>query len=162
MHSHTAVVLALAALLSACASPRFDTAGVDMQLTPRAAAADSAQGTEVVWGGLIVASRNLSDATELEVLGYPLDREQRPQIDKPAQGRFLAIQSGYLEPADYANGRAITVKGRVEATRRGKIGEAGYTYPVVEAAQIELWPQEPVRAWGGSRVNFGIGIGIGF
>jgi outer membrane lipoprotein len=156
----------LSLLLTACAStPRFETEGVSTDVTPQAAARASAGAADqqVLWGGVIVGSRNLRDTTQLEILSYPLTDEQRPNTNQSPRGRFLAVQPGYVETADFAPGRLITVRGRLQERVSGKIGEADYTYPVVAVEDLELWqPQAAAERTGvRPRFNFGIGVMIG-
>ena len=147
--------------LGACATtPEFDTSGIDASITPQRAAVEMQvlQGAPVLWGGVIIASVNLKDATQLEILAYPLGSYQRPDIDNKPLGRFLAVQQGYLETTDYAQGRLITVRGTLSATRQGSIGETEYTYPVVNISQQRLW--EKRADYGEPRIQFGIGVMI--
>jgi outer membrane lipoprotein len=148
-------------LVAGCASgPKFSTTDADASLLPEQIAAkpELATGQRVVWGGVIMSSTNLTEKTQLEVLAYPLsDSSQRPQTDEAAKGRFLVIKSGYLEPVDYAQGRLITVSGRLDGTENGKIGEATYRYPKVLAEDIHLWSRESESS-GGIPVRFGIGV----
>lgn len=148
-----------------CAStkPRFDTSSVTAGVTPQSTSAETVeQMPEVLWGGVIVNSSNLADATQLEVLAYPLNDKQRPNTARAPIGRFLAVSPGYLETADYAQGRLITVRGRLQETAVGKIGEANYTYPVVDILDSQLWkPEDYARPASQPRVNFGIGVMIG-
>jgi outer membrane lipoprotein len=75
--------------LTACATgPRYPTTGVAIDLQPAevAAGAGDFRETRVLWGGIIVATRNLSQYTEIEVLGYPLDNRQRPLTSRPPRG----------------------------------------------------------------------------
>lgn len=152
-------------LLVGCATskPRFETAGVNLGMTPQAAASegDKARAQEVLWGGVIVAGSNLADATQLEILAYPLDDRQRPDTARRPLGRFLAVAAGYLETADYAQGRLITIRGTVRETVIGRIGEASYTYPVVDIADRQLWQPEAFSRGVQPRVNFGFGVMIG-
>lgn len=151
-------------LLSACATtPPIDMAGTDGTLTPSQAATniDSARGRRVAWGGVIINTTNRQNTTEIEVLGYPLDSSGRPDNTVTAQQRFLIERSGYLESADYHSGRLVSAVGAISETRAGKVGEAPYTYAVVKADQLYLWPSEDQRQ-SGSNVRFGIGIGIIF
>lgn len=153
------------ALLGACAStPKFDLEGVNRELTPARAAAniDTARNQRALWGGVIVASRNLKEATQLEVLGYPLGRNNRPQQDESPQHRFLVTHPGYLETADYAAGRLLTAVGTVAETQEGKVGEARYVYPVLKASQLHLWPREtsPARS-SEPQIHFGVGVIFG-
>ncbi len=159
LHQSLTLILAFI-LLQACATtPKFDTSDVNLDITPQQASdsTDALQGIRVLWGGVIIASSNLKDATQLEVLAYPLAPNQRPDIDKAPLGRFLARQTGYLETTDYAQGRLITLSGLLREPREGRIGESEYIYPVVEIDRLHLWPKQR----GGSpetRFHFGLGV----
>lgn len=154
--------LALLLLLAGCATtPRFDTSQAALSVTPEQAVTemDRLEGTRVLWGGAIVSSVNQEEATRLEILAYPLDDRQRPQTKAKPLRRFLAIQEGYLETADYAQGRWVTLTGPLTGTQAGRVGEAPYTYPVVRIEDIQLWPEERRRAE--PRFHFGIGVIFG-
>lgn len=156
-----AVIAVALGILSGCASsPKFDTTGVDKTLQPKAAATNpsSSTGRRVQWGGVIVATRNLREQTQLEVLGYPLDRAGEPDTGAIPQGRFLLLQQGYLEPVDYAAGRRVTAVGTIARVEQGRVGEADYQYPVVNATQMHLWPRETPYQQRDSNVHFGIGV----
>jgi len=99
-------------------------------------------------------TRNLKDATQIEVLTYPLNSLFRPQLDRPAGARILVRQPGFLEPANYARGRKITLLGTLSKVTPGRIGEADYRYPVVLAEQLKLWSNTDTR----TRFSFGLGI----
>jgi outer membrane lipoprotein len=149
-------------LITACASaPTFNTVGVDRSLTPQrvTTSPQSATGKSVQWGGAIVRTTNLQGSTQIEVLAYPLDSDGRPKSDSTPLGRFILERSGYLEPASYAEGRQVTAVGTVTRTQIGKVGEANYTYPVISARQVYLWPT--ARARGGTSTFFNIGVGGG-
>ena len=155
-------ITAVLAALSACAGNPLKLEGVTTELTPNAALSqiDSTRGRKVAWGGMIIHGRNQKDVTEIEVLGYPLDDTGRPDPNAAPQHRFLVVRDGYLETADYRTGRYISVVGTVEGVRQGTVGEAPYTYPVVRAQQLHLWPTDTGRTDSGPR--FGVGVGIIF
>ena len=158
MHPRAALPLIALLLVTACATgPRFETTGVATDLTPRGAALrfDEVRAERVLWGGIIVDSTHPRQGTRLEVLAFPLEN-QSPQTQQAPLGRFLVIEPGYLETADYAPGRRVTVVGRLGELRQGRIGEAEYTYPVVRADDIHLWPRETAAAE--PRVHFGFGV----
>lgn len=149
----------------------------DRALTPLVAAASEARiGEPVTWGGTLVSARNRVDATDLEVLAYPLGDCGRPLLDRPAQGRFLIRRPGYLETADLHPGRSITASGRIIASADGRIGDAEYRFPVLEDVAPTVWPERDraydsdrgrVRPWvsvgiGGGRGWSGGGIGVWF
>jgi outer membrane lipoprotein len=162
MRLHCFLLFSLFLLLGACASgPNFNTYGVDRALTPRgvAAAPQPASGKLVLWGGVIVSTANLKDRTQIEVLAYPLDSNERPKQQDDPLGRFILEQAGYLEPASYAEGRLVTVVGTVSGVLPGTVGESDYTFPLVTARQLTLWPTS--RGDDGTSIHFGIGAGSG-
>ncbi|MBI5446848.1 MAG: Slp family lipoprotein [Deltaproteobacteria bacterium] len=152
--------LSLSILASCAGRVPLDTAGVDESLTVNQAAADpeGVKGRKVEWGGVVISSTNLKDATQIEVLSYPLDSGGKPDVSAAPLGRFLALRAGYLETAVFAPGRVVTLVGPVAGARLGKIGETEYSYPTVSAEQIHLWPvQQPYTE---PRVHLGFGFGI--
>jgi outer membrane lipoprotein len=160
MLRHSLVAATLAALfLAACAgTPDFDTSGVDAGLGPQAAGERAAIGTRVLWGGVVLSGRNEADRTLLEVVGYPLDGNRRPDTAESPIGRFIVEKSTYLELADYGPGRRIAVVGPVRRIETGSIGEASYRYPVVDAEQLHAWAPDIGRP----SPAFHIGVGVIF
>jgi outer membrane lipoprotein len=151
-------------LLSACASgPAFDTSRVDLSVTPRSAVAGlpATTGRPVLWGGVILGTTNLEKRTRVEVLAYPLDTDQMPLRDRDPLGRFILERQGFLDPAAYAEGRVLTVVGKLLRTQTGKVGDSDYMYPVIEASELYLWPRGSEYD-NRSNVRFGIGVGVGF
>ena len=150
----------IAAALGACTTA-FDVGSADRKTTPQQATADigALRGRTVAWGGVIVNAKNLQNATQIEVLGYPLDLDNRPDTKAAPLGRFLALHPGYLETADYGAGRHLTVIGDITETREGMVGEARYVYPVLATTRLHLWPKETQRSTD-PQIHFGIGIGI--
>lgn len=129
---------------------------VDRNITPQQATQNNiAPKNAVLWGGVIVDSRNMNDYTELTVLGYPLDSSQRPETAKTSIGRFLVRRPEYLEPLIYSPKREITVVGMVEEIKEDHVGDSPYRYPVVKAGGIYLWP---LRSVGAPRFSIGVGI----
>ncbi len=156
-------LLVLVLVLAGCASgPRFaedDAAALRPWPRDIVTAKPFPIGKKLVWGGEIVRVENLADRSRLEVLAYPLDPNEKPMLDEPSQGRFLLEKPGYLEPADYPPRRLVTVVGVLKQRIEGKVGDAPYRYPVLEAEHIHLWPKRrPGLEWGG--VHFGFGITI--
>lgn len=156
----TLLSLTLISLLVSCAStPAFDTSQVDRSLTPQSVTAEPAlnRGKTALWGGTILDTRNLKDSTQIEVLAYPLNSFHRPLQENKPLGRFIILHRGYLEPTSYAQGRLLTVLGKVSGSQSGKVGKSSYTYPVISAQQLHLWSPLDER----SRTSFHFGIGIG-
>ena len=164
MSPRTALLVLLAftsaLFVSGCATP-YDIGNADVRVTPQEAVNDMPRRLDrhVAWGGKITAVKNLPNKTELEAVAYPFDSRNRPDEDAAPSGRFIVIHPGYLEPADYAPGRLITVVGTVNEARHGKVGEASYVYPVVTATKLQLWPK-PSAENKEPRIHFGVGVGI--
>lgn len=128
----------------------------------------------VEWGGQIVAVENRRDTTELEILAYPLDRDGRPDTSAASLGRFIAIRSGFVDPADYAAGRLVTARGRLGPARTATLGGTELRLATLEAESLQLWSREPppsrVMPYGTIGIGFGsggfygggVGLGIGF
>lgn len=162
MKLYTPLLILVAFILGACASSPFKLEGVNRSLTPAQANATQAyQGQTALWGGLIISSRNLKDSSEIEVLSYPLDEQGEPNRAGSAQGRFLIKHDGYLETAQYAAGRWLSVLGTVQGPEQGKVGSADYRFAVIRSRQLHLWPETSQSNDNNTRFHFGIGIGIG-
>lgn len=155
------LLIASASLVAACATgPQYSDDEVETGLTAEEVVADPETwlGARVIWGGRILQVHHLEDATQLELVSFPLDRSQRPQIGASPQGRFLVEYPGFLETADYKAGRHLTVLGTVERMREGRIGERRMNYPVVvPEEELYLW-REGTTSQPQTRVHFGVGI----
>lgn len=126
----------------------------------------------VKWGGVIVQTHNFRETTEIEIVAYPTDIYGAPKTRDEPLGRFIARKRGYLESADFAPGRRITVNGTILGSKTGKVGEASYNYPLVLAHDLKLWRPSPSSSGSRPNVHFGfgihsgggsnVGIGIGF
>lgn len=159
----TFLILLINLSLAACVSNPLKLEGVNPNVTPALVNTKPAgyTGVRVAWGGMIVRTQPLPQMTQIEVLAYPLDDYGQPQSQAPSQGRFLIMNQGYLEPADYAPGRWLSVVGRIGKSQSGKVGEATYEFPVLNPEQLHLWPAGSGSDGGSdSRTNFHFGIGI--
>ena len=110
-------------------------------------------GKGVLWGGTVLAVRNLARATEMQVLERPLDGH-RPDLQGPSSGRFLVVFNGFVDPALYPAGTAVTVAGRVSGRRAIPMDEVEIVVPVIDAIDVHIWKPEPPP-----QVHFGFGFG---
>ena len=117
-------------------------AQVDTSLTLKKVKDNSEKykGKIILWGGVIVNSKNLKEGTLLEIVQKPVDIANQPKTVDQSEGRFLALFDGYLDVAIYSSDREVTVSGPITETRTMPLGEIEYTYPVVDAKEIHLWP----------------------
>ncbi len=149
--------------LTACApAPIYKTTAQATVATPAQVAQSPERyaGGEVIWGGRIVQVNNLSDHSEIELLAYPLDGSQRPKASDSGNGRFIVVLPGYAEPLDYPAGALMTVSGKLNGSRAGKVGEAGYVFPLVAATQSHVWSADEMNK-GRNNIHFGLGVGVG-
>lgn len=156
----TSLLLIMLLALSGCAGKAFDTTRVAPKVTPAQVIANPEPHLNkiVLWGGIILGTLNQEESTQIEVLAYPLNSSQRPSLDEQPQGRFIISHDGYLEPVTYAQGRRLSVIGKISTTKPGKVGDSDYVYPVIAAEQMELWSQNGRST--APRTTFHLGIGI--
>lgn len=149
--------------LAACApAPIYKSTGAAVIATPAQVAQtpERYSNGEVIWGGRIVGVNVFGDHSEIELLAYPLDSSQRPGANDSGNGRFIAVLHGYAEPLDYPAGALMTVSGKLDGSRAGKVGEADYVFPLVGVAQSHVWTPAEMNK-GRNNIRFGVGLGIG-
>lgn len=154
-------------LIAACSSTRVIPEALE-PLVERAvkfhevvAAPDSYQGKIVVFGGEVLKAKRLKEGTQIELLQLPLDRGERPILDRQqSQGRFLAIQQEFLDPATIVEGTRITVVGELSKSKVEHLDDVEYRYPVLIVKHLHVWParsNDDARP----RPRFSIGVGGG-
>ena len=148
----TALVL-LAGGLGACASSPPAGLEAPAENAPRVAEVrahpERFLGADVRWGGEILGVANRAESTEVEIYARPLRDNGEPRPDGGDAVRFIARVEGFLDPAEYAPQKRMTVRGRVDAPVTRPVGEYPYRYPVVAAEHFHLWPvyQDPEPAY---------------
>lgn len=118
------------------------------------------KGKTVLLGGEIIETRNIPGETRLSVSHRPLDGSHKPRKDGVSKGRFILRFKGFLDPAIYSYGRWVTAVGAIEGSETRPLGGISYTYPVISAKELHLWPKDDRTAE--PRIHFGIGFGFGF
>lgn len=131
--------LILLVILAGCASTQETEERQALTFTQVKAAPDSFKGQSAVFGGKILASRRQKDSTRIEVLQLPLDKSLRPGYDlTQSQGRFIALQREFLDPATLPPGTRITVTGVVSGSITLPLDETDYTYPVIDIKRVQV------------------------
>ena len=145
-------------LMSGCASSRRDTFPLEYQLPPELQStveqrvsfanvkADPAsyKGRIILLGGEVLKAKRLVDRTRLEVLHLPLNEFNEPVMNRTvSQGRYLAFQKEFLDPATVPPGTRITVVGEVTGTTEGDIDDMKYSFVTLEIRHLQIWPQAP-------------------
>ncbi len=103
---------------------------------------DSFKGKVVVLGGTIAQIENTKEGTVIEIVQKPLDYWGKPKRTNKSGGRFLVFSPGYLDTLIYAPGRQITAAAEIEGTRSKALGGMEYSYPLLLAKEMKLWPLE--------------------
>lgn len=152
------LALLVTALLAACTSVDFEGAEQALDIQPRDVDELGVESGTVVWGGRIVATANLEDSTELQVLAYPLTGGHAPKPEQRSVGRFVVVVPEFLEPLEFSPGRFVSMAGQLQGMTLVSEGEYDRSVPLVRSTQVHLWPRDP-SAWQ-SRVSFGVGVGI--
>ena len=120
---------------------------------------DSYTGRVLVLGGEVLKAKRLKEGTQLELLQLPLDGEEQPIRDRQqSQGRFLAIQSEFLDPATIAEGTRMTIVGEVTGAKTDYLDEMEYHYPLLIIKHMHRWPT-PVNGHMRPSPRFSIGLG---
>ena len=138
---------AIVALLPACATPSFIPASLQSQVDRSLTfsqlkdSPDSYRGRLIVLGGAVLTAKRLKDGTRIEVLQLPLDDSQRPESDRTvSEGRFVALQKGFLDPATLPEGTRVTLVGEVTGVMTLPLDETEYAYPTLEIKTLKVWP----------------------
>lgn len=127
------------------------------------AAPDSYQGKIVVFGGEVLKAKRLKDGTQIELLQLPLDKDERPILDRQqSQGRFLAVHQGFLDPATIVEGAKMTIVGELSNAKVEPLDDVEYRYPVLIVKYLHTWPAKSYgSAYTQPRFSIGIGSGTG-
>ena len=135
------------------------------------------QGAVVLLGGEVLTAKRLREGTRLEILQLPLDGSEEPVFDRTtSQGRFLAFESSFLDPATLPPNTRVTLVGEITGATRANLDEMEYRYPIVTIKHLTVWPAIEPDYPGDSGISYGIfgggstggpvgggvGIGIGF
>ena len=75
--------------------------------------------------------------------------EQQPTLDlMKSQGRFVAIQREFLDPATLPHGTFITITGEVTGSMTMPLDETDYSYPVIDVKTLHTWtPSQDSNQW---------------
>lgn len=106
---------------------------------------DAYKGKLYILGGVVVDARFTQNGSQIEVLSKPVDSYGSLKDTQQSMGRFLAIypkEKGLLDPVIYKKGRDVTLAGEFIETRKSKIDDYEYVYPVFEIRQIYLWEEQ--------------------
>jgi len=99
------------------------------------------QGSVVIVGGEVLLAKRFKDHTRLIVLELPLSPSNQPATKRTqSEGRFIAQQSEFLDPATVPPGTRVTVVGEVSGSTTEWLDEMKYNYPILKIKHLEVWP----------------------
>jgi outer membrane lipoprotein len=127
------------------------------------ASPESYKGRVLVLGGEVLNAKRLRDGTQIELLQLPLDDGEAPSHDRQqSQGRLLALQQEFLDPATMVAGTRVTIVGEVSGSKTDHLDDVEYRYPTLIVKHLHVWRVQSYsqRQPGFSIGGFG-GMGIG-
>jgi len=144
MQPHCLFLLSTVLLIAAgCATSQESgesTQPPQITFTQVKAAPDSYRNQTVTWGGEILSARRLKEGTRIEILQLPLNSSLQPTMElSKSQGRFVALQREFLDPATIPAGTFVTVTGEVAGSITLPLDETEYAYPIVELKTMNVW-----------------------
>jgi len=149
-------------LLSGCSSQRIVPESmeplIDRTVSFRdvLASPESYKGRVLVLGGEVLKAKRLHDSTQLELLQLPLEDGEEPSHDRQqSQGRFLALQQEFLDPATVVEGTRMTIVGEVSGAKTDRLDDVEYRYPTLMVKYLHIWP---VQSYGRRPPGFSIGL----
>jgi outer membrane lipoprotein len=156
-------------LLTGCASQRIVPESME-SLVDRTvvfrnvlASPESYKGRVLVLGGVVLNAKRLQDGTQIELLQLPLGDWEEPSFDRQqSQGRFLALQQEFLDPATLVEGTRVTIVGEVSGAKTDRLDDVAYRYPTLIVKHLHVWPVQSYSQWqpGFPIGGFG-GMGVG-
>ena len=143
-------------LLSGCTADLVLPSSLDQQLDHTVTFValrehpDTYRGRLIALGGKVLNATRLKDRTEIEVLHLPLNNAHLPRASlTETQGRFLAFQKEFLDPALFPDGTRVTLVGEVNGATVRTLGEMAYSYPTVEIKYLKVWEVVRPYSWPG-------------
>jgi len=96
-------------------------------------------------GGIIAATRNSGEGSQVEVVQFKLGwLDDIPDESYPSGGRFLAVTPDYLDNMVYKSGRPVAIIGEVKGEQTLPLDKIVYSYPVIAISEIHVWRAEDV------------------
>ncbi len=100
------------------------------------------KGQMIIVSGIVIETENTKEGTLLKVLQRPAGFRGKPRNVDETGGRFLALDSRYLDATVFTQGRAVTIAGEIQGKRVLPLGEIEYIYPLISVKEMYLWPIE--------------------
>lgn len=111
---------------------------------------DAYRGKSVLLGGTVAAFTQNGEGTWIEVIQYPLNSRELPDLVLPSGGRFIATTPDRLDPATYTNEDVlVTMMGEVTGMTMQSLAGSQHLYPVIAIKEIHAVEFEDMSPpWG--------------
>ena len=142
------IIFMVTALLSCASVIRQDLVGnavYNFPLTDVIENPDFYKGKTLMFGGVIAKTKLTKEGSLIEALYVPVDSNGYHKVISNSAGRFLAFFPGnkkLLDPMIFQEKREVTIAGEYVGTRKGKIDEIEYVYPLFKIIELYLWEEE--------------------
>jgi outer membrane lipoprotein len=114
------------------------------------------RGRLILVAGVVLSAKLLKEGTRLEILQLPLDSSQAPVTDlRASEGRVLATQKTFLDPATLPPGTRVTLVGEVTGSLTLPLDETEFTYPTLDVRSLTVWPKAMIAPTIGPYPYFG-------
>lgn len=111
------------------------------------AAPKTFDGQSVTFGGKVLNAKRLKEGTRVEILQLPLTSSSQPTTDlSKSQGRFVAVQRDFLDPATIPPGTFVTVTGEMDGSVTLPLDETEYSHPLVRITNLRVWADNEEEA----------------
>ena len=109
---------------------------------------DNHRGQLVILGGQILTAKRLQHFTKLTILQLPLVDEKEPTTElTQSQGRFIAQQEAFLDPATVPEGTRVTLVGELSGVQTQNLDQIGGRRDyLLGIAKLETSGTRPERA----------------
>jgi outer membrane lipoprotein len=113
-------------------------------------APDAFRGKFIILGGLVTGVQQTDEGVQLEVVEYPLDIEEMPDVSARSGGRFLVNLPPDVGYDTFKPGILVTMAGEVVGKAVKPLDNVVYTYPVLVVKEIHIIvPPRQMRPYGG-------------
>jgi outer membrane lipoprotein len=121
----------------------------DLSFESLKAEPEKSKGRMVVLGGKVLSAKRLKEGTRIEVLQLPLDGSDIPRLNLIAsKGRFLALQTDFLDPATIPAGTLISMIAEVVGVQTMPLDEVDYQYPLLRVRTLKIWGESGSLRYG--------------
>jgi outer membrane lipoprotein len=97
-------------------------------------------GRTVMFSGIVLKAKRAKNRTEIEILQLPAAPGTLPSEDRTrSEGRFLAVEDKFLDPATIESGTPVTIVGNITGAVTRSLDDSEYTYPVIEITRLIDW-----------------------